>query len=204
MAAHAKDDSVRFIVCYQREPHAGQLGFARVEQPRTQAERAALARKTCDELQLAVDLWIDDLGDSCRAAFGELPNSAIVIEADGKVRCKLPWCDPADVGLVLRELAAERGEGRPEPADAGFLDAIAKPLAASSTVAERHDRAAMLAWLVDHRGEHHDRARWLAELLQDAPLQQRAWVERATAPVPGASPGGGPKTGDAGGGEGKR
>lgn len=157
------------------------MGFKDVAQPKTAAERTALAQKTCDELRLDVDTWIDDLGDTARAAFGDLPNPAIVVDAGGTVRLKLPWCDPEALAKVLPELQRERRVLAKGPAEQGFLAAItAKP--EQPTAGERHDRQAMLAWLVQHEPAHSSRKDWLAELLQDAPPQQRAWVERVQAP----------------------
>jgi len=43
---------VKFVVVYQREPHARQLAFRDVLQPKNFEERAALARRTRDELDL--------------------------------------------------------------------------------------------------------------------------------------------------------
>ena len=81
---------MRIVVVYQREPHARQMAFENVEQPKDRAERVALARRTLAELKLDVEVWIDDLGDQSRALFGDLPHSAIVVDASVHLSCWQP------------------------------------------------------------------------------------------------------------------
>ncbi len=100
------------LVIYQREPHARQLAFDSIAQPTTFTERVALARKMIAEDQLDVDVWIDDLGDTSRAAFGDLPNSVIVIDKTSTVRLKHSWFDPTGLARALKELAPARSRAR--------------------------------------------------------------------------------------------
>lgn len=183
-------------MCYTREPHARQQAFADVVQPTTHEERARLAGRMCTELQLDVDVWIDDLGDASRATFGDLPSLAIVIDADGVIRRKLPWFDPNEVAAVLTTIAERRHGAAPEPAENGFLARLAGrgSTATGDDEIARHHRQAMLAWLVEHRRDHRDRASWLDELADDAPPMLRAFVDRqralprSDAPLRGRSP----------------
>lgn len=160
------------MVVYQREPHARQLAFDDVPQPTTRDERVALAHRTLDELNLRADVWVDDLGDSSRAAFGDLPNAAIVIDPLGIVHTKLSWFDPEAVDNVIKEVLSALPPARPAPADTGFLGALA------DTALDRHHRHTMLAHLAEHCADHADRRRWLDELAADGPPHQRAWALR--------------------------
>lgn len=183
---------------HQREPHAGQLGFADVEQPRTLAERAQLARRTLADNGLDVDAWIDGLDDASRFAFGALPNWAIVVDPAGVVRLKLPWFVPEVVDRAIDEVLSEFRAGTPDAAahratraerTATFLAAVAAPApaAAEGDARERaeHHRDAMLAQLVAALPGHADRDRWLAELARaSAPAQQRQWAMRQPPTIP--------------------
>ena len=162
---------MRFIVVYQREPHARQMAFRDVPQPKDFAERAALAKKALAELKLDVDVWIDDQGDQSRALFGDLPHSAIVLDRAGTVALKLSWCDPEVLKRTLPEVR-EAVPGTPmAPVDQQFLERITGEL-------PPHHRRAMLAHLVLTLPRHPDRAAWLEELAASGPPQQRAWAER--------------------------
>lgn len=105
MGRHA--GAVEFVFVYQREPHARQLAFADVGQPKDLGERWALARRTCEELTLpTAQVWVDGMDDQSRALFGDLPSPAIVIDAGGVIRAKLPWAEPAALGPVTAKLLA--------------------------------------------------------------------------------------------------
>ena len=177
-------DDLRFVVVYQREPHARQMAFRRVGQPTSYAERVALAKKTLTELRLGVEVWVDDLGDASRAAFGDVPNPAVVIDGKGIVRMKLSWSDPKVLGRFLPDVLPKPSTEAPKRAEDAFLAAIGEDGSdADATPAERrrarHHRDAMLASLVVRYPKHVARGGWLAELAtQDAPAWQRAWVQR--------------------------
>ena len=89
---------------YQREPHARQLAFRDVAQPETFEERAALAARMLEDLELDVEVWIDDLGDSSRAAFGDLPSWAVMISSGGSILRKLAWPDPDSLQKLVANL----------------------------------------------------------------------------------------------------
>ncbi|MCA8963878.1 MAG: hypothetical protein H6838_01275 [Planctomycetes bacterium] len=102
---------MQFVFVYQREPHARQMAFAEIPQPKDLGERCELARKTCDELVLDPALvWIDGMDDQSRALFGDLPSPAIVVDPFGVVRTKLPWAEPDALGPQVESLLAKVGQ----------------------------------------------------------------------------------------------
>ncbi len=133
---------MQFVFAYQREPHAGQLAFADVQQPQDLGERATLAHRTCTDLALApADVWIDGMDDQSRALFGDLPSPAIIIDPLGSVRVKLPWAEPEALAPTLKQLLA------------ALPDEIARELArapASDAVATTRRLGAQL-WTFAHR-----------------------------------------------------
>ena len=97
---------MQFVFVYQREPHAGQLAFVDVQQPKDLGERVELARRTCTDMELApASIWVDGMDDQSRALFGDLPSPAIVIDPLGVVRAKLPWAEPDALRSLLTQLA---------------------------------------------------------------------------------------------------
>ena len=173
------------MVVYQREPHARQLAFDEVPQPKNRAERVELTRKALAELNLDVDVWIDDQGDTSRALFGDLPHSAILIDQAGKIQVKLSWCDPKELRQLVPDMFWIRQDKRPEPRDAGFLEAIDQQQALEGKLeAEPEDKTAthhrhtMLAHLAVTHPEHSDRDKWLAELATNGPEWQRQWAQK--------------------------
>lgn len=85
---------MRFVVVYQREAHANQLMFKDVDQPVTAEERKALAEKACKELTISSTLVIDTMANAVRKAYGELPNSAYIIDRGGVIVHKEAWAKP--------------------------------------------------------------------------------------------------------------
>lgn len=177
------------MLVYQREPHARQMAFRAVQQPRTLAERAELARLALRDYELACDVWIDDMSDQSRRAFGDLPHWSIVLDGTGRIAHKLPW---TDVEELARSIEAQRWNRAAEPpAETRFEAAVTgRSHASPATAAERHDRSAMLAWLVEHEPGHPERARWLLELAATGPLPQRDWATALlrTEQPPGPAP----------------
>ncbi|MCK5943829.1 MAG: hypothetical protein KAI24_17730 [Planctomycetes bacterium] len=170
---------MRFVVVYQREPHARQLAFRDVPQPKDFAERAALARKALKELKLDVDVWIDDDGDQSRALFGDLPHSAIVLDRVGTVQVKLSWCDPTVLAQLIPEVPEMSPGKTMAPVENHFETrvAAARPDDADEQVWRFH-RDVMLAWLVANKPAHELRGAWLEELAGRGPAHQQAWVQR--------------------------
>lgn len=187
MKTYAGDDRVRFVVLYQREPHARQMGFKDIVQPSEYAERVALARRTREELRLDVEVWVDDMGDASRAAFGDVPNAGIVIDPRGRVREKLAWCEPeplqkALTSLLRQDAKARAGKPAARRAEDGFLAAVQRagakipgtdPVEAKR---QRHHRQVMLAHLLRSKPKHPQRSEWRAELQRDGAPPVRAWL----------------------------
>jgi hypothetical protein len=171
---------VRFVLVYQREPHARQMAFRDVAQPVNREERAELAQKALDECKLDVDVWVDDLGDSSRAAFGDLPHAAVVIDPAGVIRLKLSWCEPQALRVTLPEVVRDTKDSAP-PVEREFLAAIDRT-AVDKTAGDGenalHHRRTMLAWLAVNQPAHADRAKWVEELADSGPQEQRTWATR--------------------------
>jgi len=96
-----------FIILYQREAHAGEYMFKEVEQPETIEGRIELARKSCDELGIATTVVIDDMNNSVRQAYGELPNSAYFIAQGGMIAHKEAWARPDGWPELLRKVVSQ-------------------------------------------------------------------------------------------------
>jgi hypothetical protein len=97
-------EDVLFIVLYQREAHAGEMMFSEIEQPETYEKRKELAQRTCDELEVATTIVIDDMENTVRRAYGRLPNSAYIIDKGGEIVHKEAWAAPAGWSEILRGL----------------------------------------------------------------------------------------------------
>jgi len=92
------------------------MSFKDIAQPKTYAERCALATRTRSEFQVTSPLLVDDMNDQSRALFGDLPTPAIVIDPEGRVSVKLPWAEP-DV-LKPRLNGVLRAASRHDPSTA--------------------------------------------------------------------------------------
>lgn len=89
------------MLVYQREPHAGQMAFEKIDQPTTMEARRSLARRTCQELDWQGETVIDSMDDASRAAFGDLPSPAILIDPQGLIVAKLPWAEASSIQSQL-------------------------------------------------------------------------------------------------------
>lgn len=88
------------------------MAFADVAQPRTFAERVALACRIRDELEVTLPIYVDGMDDASRALFSDLPSPAFLIDRSGRIDDKLPWADPAPLETALGSLLArERAPG---------------------------------------------------------------------------------------------
>ena len=156
------------------------MAFKEVAQPKNRPERLKLARKTLKELNLDMDVWIDDQGDTSRALFSDLPHSAIVIDPRGIVHTKLSWCHPAALDLVLDKLKVSFPDEKVNQRDGWFLANIAEkkdPKNANAT----HHRMMMLSHLVVTQPEHADHNKWLDELSKSGPEHQQEWARNQKA-----------------------
>ncbi len=136
-----------FLTVYQREPHARQMGFDDIVQPKDYDERCQLAERTRDELELHdATILVDGMVDQSRELFGDLPSPAIVIGPDGLILDKLPWAEPAVLGPRLHELvtdatAARVAAGEPTPREA-LVQAIAAVRSQGAPTSQELDRLA--------------------------------------------------------------
>lgn len=135
------------------------------------------------DLQLNVEVWVDDLGDSSRAAFGDLPSWAVMLSEEGTIMRKLAWPDPKTLADFTRDLSTRRAssETQTKRLRASFARAQDRQLpplsaGAEARAASLHDRLAHLAFLVEAAPEHDARASWLQELADNGPAWQRVWA----------------------------
>lgn len=136
-----------FLTVYQREPHARQMGFDDIVQPKDYDERCQLAERTRDELELHdATILVDGMDDQSRELFGDLPSPAIVIGPDGLILDKLPWAEPAVLGPRLHELVtdattARLAAGERTPRE-GLVQAIAAARSQGAPTSQELDRLA--------------------------------------------------------------
>ncbi len=135
-----------FLVVEQKEPHAGRMAFADVEQPATFAERLALARRLRDELEVTLPILVDGMDDASRALFSDLPSPAFVLDRAGRIAKKLPWADPEPLGKALDEvLARDAADPVPDQVELDwFLD---QRLVWARQLLARRRPGAALDWL---------------------------------------------------------
>lgn len=154
-----------FLVIEQREPHAGRMAFAAVEQPGTFEARRALAARIRAELEVPFPILIDGMDDASRALFADLPSPAFVIGRDGSIVDKLPWADPEAIAKSLAQVAAG-------------IDADADP-AGPWTVDQRDVMARRLVWM----GKHDQARAWLDTAPAPAPCVPPTFVACARAAI---------------------
>lgn len=154
-----------FLVIEQREPHAGRMAFAAVEQPGTFEARHALALRIRAELEVPLPILIDGMDDASRALFGDLPSPAFVIGRDGSIVDKLPWADPEAIGKSLAQAAAGSDLAM-EPAGPWTLD-------------QRDVMARRLVWM----GKHAQARAWLDTASEPAPSVPPTFVACARAAI---------------------
>jgi len=87
---------VHFLAVYVREAHPtdgwrmpsnDKLGIA-IAQPRTQAERDAVAKKCCAALEMSMPMVVDDLYDTVGNLYSGMPDRLYVIDPAGRVAYK--------------------------------------------------------------------------------------------------------------------
>ncbi len=110
--------------------------FREIDEPKTDEERVALARKFRAEVPGSIRVLIDPVDNRTSKAYGGLPNSAYVIGGDGRVAAKLPW---ASVIQVEQQLA--RMTGMPSPV---FEPPDLTPIADAHDAARRAGKAVLL------------------------------------------------------------
>ena len=107
----------QFIVIYGREAHpAGEWEVSRnkqdgvaVQQPRTDADRKALAQTARETLKLTTPIALDTIDNSAASAYGAGANSAYVIGRDGKIAARQAWFEPLALKRAI-DAAAKGGD----------------------------------------------------------------------------------------------
>jgi peroxiredoxin len=113
-------DRVSFAVVYTREAHpvgskspyaegewvtgVNYVTWNLVEEPRTEAERAEIARYTKDELTLSMPVLVDTMSNATWNAYGRAPSPIFLIDVDGHVVERQAWVDPDNFRDAVREL----------------------------------------------------------------------------------------------------
>lgn len=95
---------VAMYVLYIREAHAGQMRFRDIAQPATFEERLHLARKACEESDIEIPILIDKMENTVKSQYGDLPNSALIIDKEGIIIDKQAWANPKKIDQKLTEL----------------------------------------------------------------------------------------------------
>lgn len=174
MQGLADRTDVEFVFVYQREPHARQMAFADIEQPKDLGERCALARRTCDEMALpSARVWIDGMDDQSRALFGDLPSPAIVIDRDGVLRSKLVWAEPDALTPIVQAVlaAAAKAQASGAAVPAPEVPALADAPAGASWPA----LVACASLAVEHPEDPRWRG-WIDRLVACDSLPARHWA----------------------------
>lgn len=153
-----------FLVIEQREPHAGRMAFAAVEQPGTFEARRTLALRIRDELEVPLPILIDGMDDASRALFGDLPSPAFVIGRDGSIVDKLPWADPEAIAKSLAQVAV--GDSAADPGGPWTVD-------------QRDVMARRLVWM----GRRDQALAWLDTAPDPAPCVPPTFVACARAAI---------------------
>ena len=110
-ALHAEgySDAARWFEIYVREAHPGEHYPA----PRSLAEKERHAREFRQLERIPWPVLVDDLAGSVHQIYGELPNSAYVIDAAGRIAYKDQWASAPNLKRALDELRALGGTGAP-------------------------------------------------------------------------------------------
>ncbi len=78
--------------------------FSDIDQPETYEQRKHLAQRTCDDLNPATTIVIDEMDNEVRTTYGRLPNSAYIIDKGGKIIHKESWANIEGWGEILDKL----------------------------------------------------------------------------------------------------
>ncbi|MGH9209908.1 MAG: peroxiredoxin family protein [Acidimicrobiales bacterium] len=97
-----------FLIVYSREAHPGE----RTGPHRTEADKLAAARTLVADEPLTRTVLVDDLDGTVHRAYGAVWDPVFVLDAAGRVVCRLAWNDPGKVATLLQGL---RRDGQVEP-----------------------------------------------------------------------------------------
>jgi hypothetical protein len=119
--AEAAGDRAAFLLVYTVEahPHGSASPYSDAEwvpdknvrdgvlrpQPTDKAGRMALAREAVEKYGVRLPVAVDSMDNTVWSAFGGRPNSAFVIDAEGRIVVAQEWLDPEQVQVALETLA---------------------------------------------------------------------------------------------------
>jgi thiol-disulfide isomerase/thioredoxin len=95
-------EDVVFFVVYSRERHPGEPGYRAFSLATTNAEKIAHARMFGQLTSLPVA--VDDIEESTLGLYGNVPNSAYVIDRGGTIVFRSTWADSRKIEQVLDAL----------------------------------------------------------------------------------------------------
>lgn len=99
---YAEDPNTKFIFLYKTLAHPENNGFV---QAFALEERLAQARTAKTRLKNTIPFYVDGMDNSALQAFGNSPNSEVVIDSNGKIlHCK-GWCDGAVLRSAMKKIA---------------------------------------------------------------------------------------------------
>jgi AhpC/TSA family len=107
--AYQGRDDVKFLYLYTREPYAGAIpgygwSYRDDRQPESYEERKQYASAIRDEHEIDIPIMIDTMDGAVQKAYGNMPNSVVIIDRDGKIAARDRWNDPLLVELALRDM----------------------------------------------------------------------------------------------------
>jgi hypothetical protein len=127
------DAAAAWFEIYVREAHPGENYPA----PSTFDEKMSHAQDFRRLESIPWPVLVDDLEGTVHRAYGELPNMAYVIDADGRVAFTDKWASAVTLRQVLDDLNARGGRGAPSGAGTERMMHIAGPMARGWHAIER-------------------------------------------------------------------
>lgn len=107
LAARYADRGVTSVFVYTREAHPGEHYGAH----RSMDDKRHHARAFLEHSKVQRPIWLDDLGGTCHAGWGLLPNMTWILGRGGLILYKAMWTDAGDVEHALQD-ALEHWERR--------------------------------------------------------------------------------------------
>jgi len=103
----------RLFVIYGRELHPGDKGsFKKYPRPSSQEQKLAYAKEFAELSRMPV--LVDDLGDTVLKLYGNIPNGAYVVDADGRLVFRGTWADDRKIEHIVDTLLKWYAAGRPK------------------------------------------------------------------------------------------
>jgi len=108
-------DDVRFFYLYTREPYAGTIpgygwSFRDIDQPKNYDERKEYASTCRKDHRIDIPILIGAMDGAVHKAYGNMPNSVVIIDREGRIAARKKWNDPLFVELALRDMVIDPPE----------------------------------------------------------------------------------------------